>query len=152
MAPPSGIVDGEARWFQNGQLTTDPGLERTDFGIPVNCAAAEPGVYCAQAVGLDFNFTLRALDMTVIGTAMWQPESQNWRIEDNDGNQAGHMECYNYNTVLEPIWALTILTILWEGVIAQYKPYPLNSLGPTIGVQSITTTIGPTVGFLVESP
>lgn len=152
MAAPSGIIDGEARWFQTGQLTSDPGLERTDFGIPVNCAGAEPGVYCAQNIGFDFNFTLRDLLMVQIGTATWSSVNSSWRIEDNDGAFAGTMMCYNYGDDDDPIWALTVVTNLWTGEPGQFKPYPFGSLGPTIGFQSITTTIGPTVGFLVESP
>lgn len=37
MAPPSQDVDGNPRWFELGQSTSDPGVERTAFGIPTSC-------------------------------------------------------------------------------------------------------------------
>jgi hypothetical protein len=152
MAPPSGVVDGEARWFSEGQMTTDPGLERTDFGIPANCAGAEPGVYCDQGSGLNYNFWLTDLLDNIIGTATYIPASQLWGITNNDGDFAGNMMCYNYGTVDEPLWGLTVVSNLWGGFPGQFKPYPFDSVGPVIGFQSITTTIGPTVGFLVQQP
>ena len=152
MAAPSYAVDGSPSWFIQGQMTSDPGLERTDFGIPVNCAGPEPGVYCAQSVGIESNFVLQDLLGNQVGTADYLAVSQLWPIADNDGHFAGSMMCYNYGDSEEPIWALTVVTNLWTGTSGQFKPYPLNSVGPAMFFQSITTVIGPPVGRLVQVP
>lgn len=39
MASTSFGIDGSLRQFQLGQSILDPGLERTGFGVPLNCAA-----------------------------------------------------------------------------------------------------------------
>lgn len=41
MAPPTGELDGDPRWFETGQSIEEPGLARTPFGIPVNCTGPE---------------------------------------------------------------------------------------------------------------
>lgn len=38
MAATTFDIDGELRQFELGQSIHDPGLERTEFGVPVNCA------------------------------------------------------------------------------------------------------------------
>lgn len=42
MAPPSENIDGEPRWFSQGQSVSDNGLSRTPFGIPSNCVGPSP--------------------------------------------------------------------------------------------------------------
>jgi hypothetical protein len=151
MAAPSHTVDGQAHWFEVGQLTSDPGLVRTDFGIPVDCAGAEPGVYCNGSVSVEHNFQLLDLFEHVIGTATWDPSSGIWGIKDVHGDFAGSMFCYNYGTDHIPLWYLTIVTNLWGGAPGQFQPYPLPSLGPLMLFQSITTVIGPAVGYLRQT-
>lgn len=152
MAPPSGVVDGNPRWFEIGQMTTDPGLERTDFGIPVNCAGAEPGVYCNQGTGVETNWVLLDLLGNQIGTANWLAVSQLWPISDNDGNPAGVMECYNYGTVDDPNWDLSIVTNLFTSEPGQFSPYYGAYIPPPILFQSILTSDGPAVGSIALVP
>lgn len=152
MAPPSGVVDGNPRWFEIGQMTSDPGIERTDFGIPVNCAGAMPGVYCAQGTGLDYNFRLYSLTGVLLGDALWNPVNGQWSVQDLLGEFRGYALCYNYGTVDAPEWYISVITDLWTGTAGQFKPYPLTSLGPIMLFQSITTEIGPAVGSLQQYP
>lgn len=151
MAAPSGVLDGNPRWFEIGQMTTDPGLDRTAFGIPVNCAGAEPGVYCAGGAGMPSDWRLLDLLGNIVGYASYYPPSNLWPITDLAHNPNGVMECYNYNTVEDPIWALSVVTNLWTGEPGQFKPYPLNATGDNILFQSITTTIGPAVGRIIRT-
>lgn len=152
VAPASGVLDGIPSQFYLGQSVSDPGIERTDFGIPVNCAGPEPGVYCAQSIGFDFFFDLQDLLGTVIGHAIWSSVNSQWSIVDLLGDFRGYMLCYNYGTLDSPLWALSAITNLWTGSPGQFKPYPLDSLGPVMLFQSIATTIGPAVGKLVQNP
>ena len=39
VSAPTGVLDGNPIWFEKGQSVNDPGLERTSFGIPLNCSA-----------------------------------------------------------------------------------------------------------------
>lgn len=62
---PSGILDGEEAWFFSGQSAVDPGLNRTAFGVPVDCAP-NPN-YCG-AEGLtryQWAITVRGSDLPI---------------------------------------------------------------------------------------
>jgi hypothetical protein len=152
MAAPSGVIDGSLSQFYLGQSTADPGLERTDFGIPANCAGAEPGVYCNQAIGVDQNFQLRDLLGNVIGTMTFNPVNSQWTVYDLTPAYAGYGLCYNLGTSEDPEWVLSVVTNLWTGAPGQFVPYPPFDVPPVILYQSITSTVGPAVGSLVPYP
>jgi hypothetical protein len=152
MAAPSGVLDGDPRWFEIGQMTTDPGLERTDFGIPANCAGAQPGYYCNQSSGVPTNWVLRDLLGNKIGNANWYVPSQLWPITDNDGNAAGVMECYNFGTSDDPNWDLSIVTNLFTGTPGQFWPERGDYVPPPLLFQSILSDEGPAVGSIDLAP
>ncbi len=66
MAPPSQVVDGDPRWFFEGQSLEDPGLTRTSFGIPANCTASGPAI--CVGTGLEhYTFQVEQPLGTVVG-------------------------------------------------------------------------------------
>jgi hypothetical protein len=152
MAPPSGVLDGSPSLFFGGQSISDPGIERTDFGIPVNCAGAEPGVYCNQAIGIDQNFQLKDLEGVLVGYMNWNAINSQWSVYDLTHSFAGYGLCYNIGTPDDPVWVLSVITNLWTGIPGQFVPYPPFDVPPIILYQSITTDVGPAVGSLVPFP
>lgn len=70
MAPPSGIIDGQARQFYLGQSTADPGIERTAFGIPINCAGYS-GFACSGALPSHYTWQIEQPLGNVIGTCAY---------------------------------------------------------------------------------
>jgi hypothetical protein len=68
VASPTGIIDGEVRWFQQGQSVKDPGLARTPFGIPLNCTAA-PFVPCIAGALQHYTWGLEMPLLRQIGTS-----------------------------------------------------------------------------------
>ncbi len=151
MAPASGVLDGTPAQFYLGQSVSEPGIDRTDFGIPVNCAGPEPGVYCNQGDGVESNWQLRSNFGVIIGFANFNIGGHAWGVIDLLGNFAGNMFCYNYNTPEDPIWDLTIITNLFTGEPGQFKPYDIRS-ATLINFQAITSTIGPQVGYITKFP
>jgi hypothetical protein len=138
MASPSGIVDGEARWFENGQLTTDPGIARTTYGIPVDCAGPPFGFYCLGLVGQDFNFYLRLPDGKIIGFLRWQSVSSSWAVEDPDGGFAGHAECIAFSEVGGTFYNMSVVTNLVDGTPRQYVAHAPDSQDVPVPLDPIT--------------
>jgi hypothetical protein len=68
VASPTGIIDGEIRWFQQGQSVKDPGLDRTFFGIPTNCTAPL-FVACGETGLTHGSWQLLTEDMVPFGTS-----------------------------------------------------------------------------------
>jgi hypothetical protein len=152
MAYPSGVLDGAAQQFYLGQSVLDPGIERTDFGVPANCAGLAPGVYCNQSIGVDQSFQLHDPLGNVIGYMNWNSPGTTWTVYDLTHTYRGYGLCYNLGTVDDPDWVLSIITNLWEGEPFQYVPYPPFDVPPVILYQRITSTTGPAVGSITQFP
>ena len=119
MAAPSGIVDGEARWFQAGQLTSDPGLERTTFGIPVNCAGGPIDERpCYGTAARDSVWGLMS-GGHIVGDLRWS-NSAGWSVTDLHGLPAGHAECVPYAVGDEIFYSFQVVTNLLDGSPGQY--------------------------------
>lgn len=124
-APASGDLDGEEEWFYEGQSIEDDGLDRTEFGVPVNCQPVT--------------------DVCHLGTVIWQY----WYLATygNDaswigiGNGLGYIDFYfigadhqYFGTLFcyseVPDWALNNLTFeIYTGVSWLY--FYTWGLGPT---------------------
>jgi hypothetical protein len=152
MAPPSGVLDGEARWFENGQLTTDAGLARTPFGIPVNCAGAPFGFYCVGLVSQDYNFYLRLPSGKIIGLLTWSPGGSDWRITDEDGAFAGHAMCMVFHEVGLDVYNISLVTNLITGTSGQFVARAPDSQDVPVPLAPITDPSGPAVAYLWWGP
>jgi hypothetical protein len=152
MASPSFVVDGEERWFENGQLTTDPGIARTPFGIPVNCAGPPFGFYCLGLIAQDFNFYLRLPNGKILGILRWISPTSGWAVEDEDGAFAGHAECIAFTEVGGTVYNMSIVTNLITGIPAQYVARGPDSQDVPVPLDAITGPLPHPVAFLWWGP
>jgi hypothetical protein len=123
LASTTNIADGEARWYEVGQMTTDPGLLRTPFGIPVNCAGPPVGAYCLLTVAQDYNFLLRRPSGALLGRVVFEPGTSGWGVFDLDGNFAGNMTCVVYPATPSDFFNIQLVTNLITGSPGVYYAF-----------------------------
>jgi hypothetical protein len=123
----SGNVDGPAQWFHSGQSIKDPGLDRTDFGVPTAC---QPVLEICRGEEVLWHYWYAA---TPGNDAMWigfytagGPIQFNWLTGDH--TFVGLMTC----DPAAPAWAINNLRFDYWTEIGNHYYYAWRE-GPVAG-------------------
>lgn len=149
MAAPSHIVDGQAHWFEVGQLKSDPGIDRTPFGVPVNCAGGPIDLRpCYGTAARDTIWGLKS-GGAIVGDLRWT-NSAGWGVTDLHGMFAGNASCVAYDVDGKTYYSFSVVTNLLEGFPGQYLVNDPTQNLPDWSLHNITMPPGD-YGFYITA-